>query len=373
MTLRAHAPQPVRALARLLISLCLVALLLPAAASAADPSDAVILGYALSMLEREFRLTDAQVTVRQGAVTVYVDSFGGVPPDLVTRALREIPGVTRVALSPGGSRSSDEAGVTGSVSPTPSKLFPPGLLIAPFHADPRWPHFSGAVRFSDNTKPFETVFAGNFGETFAVYRDAAPGGGHWEVSIQAGVFSLFDLKAENKDMINADYRVGMLTAYRNGDLSGFLRLYHQSSHLGDEFLLAQDIARVNRSYEEVDLKISYNVTTWLRAYGGGGLLVRRDPQALRPWTTQYGLELVSPKAYFGGWLRPVAFGDFQTHQQNNWTTSVSLMTGVQIDPIHIGGRRIQLLAEYYSGLSPNGQFYLTERVQWMGFGVHLYF
>ncbi len=354
-------------------SLCLVTFLLCTPADAADPSDEVILGYALGLLEREFRLTDAHVTVRQGAVTVYVDSFGGVPPDQVATALREIPGVTQVEVRPGESRSSDEAGVTASVPTTPSKLFPPGLLIAPFHADPRWPHFSGAVRFSDNAKPFATVFAANFGETFAVYRNAAPGGGHWEVSIQAGVFSLFDLKAENKDMINADYRVGVLTAYRNGDLSGFIRLYHQSSHLGDEFLLAQNIARVNRSYEEADLKLSYNLTTWLRAYGGGGLLVRRDPQELRPWTTQYGLEVVSPKTYFGGWVRPVAFGDFQTHQQNNWTTSVSLMTGVQIDPIHIGSRRVQLLAEYYSGLSPNGQFYLTERVQWVGFGVHLYF
>jgi hypothetical protein len=48
------------------------------------------------------------------------------------------------------------------------------------------------------------------------------------------------------------------------------------------------------------------------------------------------------------------------------------MAGVQFENARIGDRRIQLLAEYYTGPSPDGQFY-TQRASWYGVGVHLYF
>jgi len=45
---------------------------------------------------------------------------------------------------------------------------------------------------------------------------------------------------------------------------------------------------------------------------------------------------------------------------------------VQFENARIGARQIQLLAEYYAGRSPDGQFY-TQPVSWYGIGVHLYF
>ncbi len=73
------------------------------------------------------------------------------------------------------------------------------------------------------------------------------------------------------DLVNADYTVGLLASYRTGRLSGFLRLCHQSSHLGDEFILNSQtpVSRVNLSFEEVDLKLSYDVASWFRIYGSG--------------------------------------------------------------------------------------------------------
>ena len=58
------------------------------------------------------------------------------------------------------------------------------------------------------------------------------------------------------------------------------RLFHQSSHLGDEFLLRTQTQRVNLSYESVDLRFSYEIGDVLRLYGGGGLPLR--PGAVRP-------------------------------------------------------------------------------------------
>jgi hypothetical protein len=117
--------------------------------------------------------------------------------------------------------------------------------------------------------------------------------------------------------------------------------------------------------------------TFVRFYGGVGALVRRDPQDLDPLRIQYGLEVQSPVTILRG-IRPVAYADFQTHpndqrcQSNTWSTSVSLRTGLQFENLRIVDRKLQLLLEYYSGDSPNGQFYTT-RIETIGIGLHVYF
>jgi hypothetical protein len=95
---------------------------------------------------------------------------------------------------------------------------------------------------------------------------AAPLDGQWEIALQAGVFSIFNMNAVSSDLVNADYTVGLLTSYRTGPFSGFLRLHHQSSHLGDEFILNSEtpINRINVSFEEVDVKIAYELASWFR-------------------------------------------------------------------------------------------------------------
>jgi len=173
---------------------------------------------------------------------------------------------------------------------------------------------------------------------------------------------------------NADYTVGLLTSYRTGPFSGFLRLHHQSSHLGDEFILDSPtpVNRVNLSFEEVDLKLSYELTSWFRIYGGGGMLVGRDPSYLPRGTSQVGTELTSPWTLWDGKVRPVAYGDFQANERSNWRVASSVMAGLQFENARIGDRKLQVLAEYFGGPSPNGQFY-TQNTEWFGLGIHLYY
>jgi hypothetical protein len=188
------------------------------------------------------------------------------------------------------------------------------------------------------------------------------------------VFSLFDISSisGSNDLVNADYRFGLMAGYRTGRFSGFLRLYHQSSHLGDEFLLSSQVTRLNLSYEELDLKLSFDATSWLRVYGGGGALVRREPKDMGVGTAQWGVELSSPWTFGGGHLRPVAYGDFQAHERTNWQVAHSLMAGLQLERVQIGHRKVQVLFEYFSGPSPDGQFFL-QHAKWLGVGIHLYF
>ncbi len=71
---------------------------------------------------------------------------------------------------------------------------------------------------------------------------------------------------------------------RAGKFSAFARIYHQSSHLGDEFLLRTrtNLERINLSYEGDDLRLSYELPYGIRVYGGGGGIFHKEPSSLKP-------------------------------------------------------------------------------------------
>ena len=262
------------------VAFCLVCLGAGPGPDTIAADDSYIAGYAAAVLHNEFKAAQASVVVQDGVVTVDAESLGTVDQAKVQTALEKIPGVTRVEIRQGPAvaavpASSPPETIKQELTEIESKFLPHGLLFAPFHADPRWPHFSIAYRsISSGLGPTKTG-AANFGETFALYRDTAPLSGQWEIAIQAGVFSTFNMDASSKDLVNADYTAGLLTTYRTGRFSGFLRIHHQSSHLGDEFILDSPtpVHRVNLSFEEIDLKLSYELFSWLRVYGGGGILM----------------------------------------------------------------------------------------------------
>jgi hypothetical protein len=370
---------------RALFGLALLIGLLAAAPARAD--DAYITGYATALLEREFKLTGSKIRVQNGHVTIAVEKLGPVAPDEIQRGISRIPGVTSVDVLEGpeamaaipAAPPGAEAATAATTRPTAVHLFPPGLLFAPLHADPRWARFNPGFRRvlsgQGDFKSIKNVFYGNFGETFALYRNAAPLHGQWEIGIQAGAFTIFDVSSPDgsKDLINADYLAGLVLNYRTGDFSSMLRYKHVSTHLGDEFILRNPgVQRINLSFEELDWKLSYDVRTWLRFYGGAGVLVRREPVNLKRGTAQGGVEFSSPWTWFNGAVRPVTYVDGQWWERTQWTTGLSVLPGIQFENYQIGGRKGMFLFEYYNGPQPDGQFF-TQHIQYFGAGVHLYF
>ena len=77
-------------------------------------------------------------------------------------------------------------------------VMPGGQLFTPFIADPRWPHFGASYQYYLDDPSFRNVAAVSLGESFMLYRDRL-GSGWWEVGVQAGVFSVFDLDASSFD------------------------------------------------------------------------------------------------------------------------------------------------------------------------------
>ena len=162
-------------------------------------------------------------------------------------------------------------------------------LFAPLLADPRQPRFSVSYqRYRTSIDDFgaaSVAFGEYFGLAAGVLRDSWA----WQTGIQGGVFALFNLDAPSNDLINADYWIGVPLSYRKGPRSYVVRLYHQSSHLGDEFLLSSSgIERVNLSYEDLEALAAYEYESF-RFYAGGGYILKSEPK-LEPWHAQIGVE-----------------------------------------------------------------------------------
>lgn len=372
----------------LLAVLCTI-LLFPTKLCAGERADAFLAGYVSAVLEREFHVSGDFVQVQDGVVQLPARELAAIDPARVTAELSQIRGVTRVkiqtmrhptritaASAPRTTQSSlsllqkqrtarrEWAGATG--------FLPPGLLFAPLLADPRWPHFAATYRYYLHDQQLEHVGAADFGETIALYRANAPFHGQWEVGIQAAVFSLFALDTESADLVNADYFVALPLSYRSGDFSALARLLHQSSHLGDEFLLHNRVRRINLSYQALDLLLSYDVLDIGRFYGGGGYRFAKNPSDLGSWTIHYGVEGTSPWTLAGGMIQPIAGADFLTSEEKGWSTRLSIRAGLEFKSWQVQERKLQLLVEYLTGHSPNGQFF-RRQIDTIGLGLHLQF
>jgi uncharacterized protein DUF1207 len=365
-----------------LIGLALVLTLAAASIVVAAPADDGYLeGYAAAILQREFSVTAPSLRVRQGVLTIDAADLASVDQTAVMAQLERIPGVARVEVRPVGAPppaveplpAAPPAPAAAQPRPYPDQqlgFLPGGVIFKPLIADPRWPHFSAAWQHYFGDPQLKDAAAVSFGESFAIYRTKL-GPTYWEIGLQAGVFAIFDLNAPSFDLVNADYMVALPLSFRYEDFSSQLRVLHQSSHLGDEFLIRTRTNRINLSYQKVDLKVSYEFRELLRVYAGGGWLWGQDPSSLDPWSTQYGFELTSPWPARPSRWRPIAAVDVQNQQENNWSSDVSARAGIEIDGVLLT-RKLQFLLEYFNGHSPNGQFY-KDRIQYLGLGAHFHF
>jgi len=362
-------------------------MLIPASfAHATTQDDSYIAGYAAGVLKQSLKLEMPSLNVKDGVITLPTGSLETADRAKAVQLLSEIPGVNAVKVSEATSQQSVDNPANAAQAPgeetvsanesiiLPTGLLPKGQLFKPLIADPRWAHFSAAYRnYKSGTFDGNDIASVSFGETIPFYRsNFGQSTVQWEAGIQAGVFSDFNLDASSSDLVNTDFIASVYSSMRAGQFSAFGRIYHQSSHLGDEFLLRTKLERVNLSYEGADLKLSYELPFGVRVYGGGGGLFHKEPSTLKVWSAQYGVEFRSPWRIDFLSMRPIVAADLKNYEENNWSTDVSARAGVQFDNLQVLGRNLQILAEYYNGYTPSGQFY-KDKVEYAGIGAHFHF
>ena len=247
---------------------------------------------------------------------------------------------------------------------------PQGELFCGLLADPKAPRSFASVLHGSAADFPSRIGAVGIGDRVGVFR-----WGRTQLDLFGAVFSQFDLGAPSFDLINADYVVGLPLAIRYRGFSGRLRAYHQSSHLGDEFLLRSQVDRENLSFESIELLLSQTLGP-VRVYGGGERLISPSPDDLSDLVGHGGLELRPGSSLLRvgmlGSARLIGAADLKLIEEQDWEAGVSLRAGLEGSRVEMPAvpvSRWQVLFEYYSGPTPYGQFFRSELTYW-GVGIH---
>jgi hypothetical protein len=347
----------------------------PPAMAADRVGDEFLTGYIASILERDLRWErDSYILeIVNGVATITLFKDDPVRREAADKQLRAIDGLHKIMVvvktvdadKPEAVGSS--MGITGE-----GETFPTGNLFRPLLADPKQAQFFASIdRFKSSGKRYTMASVG-FGETFGLYRFfGSREGDGLQLSVEGALFAQFNLNTPSYDLINADYIIGIPVTYRYGDNSLRFRIYHQSSHLGDEFLQSLNPPeRVNLSYEAIDLIYSREWRGW-RVYGGGEYLVHKEPADLKPMSAHWGIEYRGSKPLVWNG-RPIAGVDMKSFEEHNWAINTGIKAGIEFGHPNPGQRRLRLMAEWYNGFDPRGQFY-NNKVEYYGMGISLGF
>jgi len=256
-------------------------------------------------------------------------------------------------------------------------LFPRDQIFCALLADPKEPrsfisYLRGEFRtLSDPAGEGTNIGSVGLGDSFGLVRWGTSRAGEGvQLDLIGSIFAQFDLGAPSNDLINADYIVGFPLTIRRSGFSARITLYHQSSHLGDEYLLrGEEIERENLSFESVALVLSQEMGP-VRIYAGGERIFRREPEALAQSLMHGGVELRSRRT---GAMALVAGVDLKATQQHDWSPATSARAGFEFARSGGAGhpaRLVALLLEVYEGPSPYGQFF-QDNISYVGFGLHI--
>jgi hypothetical protein len=192
-----------------------------------------------------------------------------------------------------------------------------------------------------------------------------------DTAVQADVegmgYSQFKLSRGVNEFETIDFFANVPVEIRRGPLSGRFTLFHESSHLGDDYIRSTGNTGSRYSVEGVRQVVSLDLGRFLRVYGGGGYLLHRVPN-IPGGSLQGGFELVSADLRVSPpHARLYVAQDFQSKEYVGWNVNSNTEAGVRLG--YDGVRRqLRLHVGHFQGHSPFGQF-RDERVSYNSLGA----
>ncbi len=240
----------------------------------------------------------------------------------------------------------------GDFLPELSPFFPTML------AQPHIIGYSAGYRGYDPIFRLSTVPV-SLGDQFSLYQIKTDTRGRFYFGIEACVWAIFEGRSKSLSLINADYFIAIPVTYIEDKFAMRLRLSHESSHLGDEFLLEhRNIKRFNPSMEKIDVSFSYDLTKSLTAFLGYAYVLRSDEEfKIKPNMIYYGFNYLLDfwkieVANLEG--NPYVAAYFTNFQDHKWQLDSTVAIGYQWDKLY--GHKFRVYLEGHKGFSPDGQF-----------------
>jgi hypothetical protein len=345
---------------------------LPLFLSAAQQNSAEFAkGYLISKLEDRFGNAKIEIEIQDQQIIVYywpeyleceqiksyLENFSSYPVKFDNtyqpiQPLNEEITSSDKTNSSEESNSPDEPFEEGGFLPEISPFFPTMLAQ---------PHILGySIGYRSYDKVFRTsCIPVSIGDQFSLYQFKTVSLGRLYFGIEACVWAIFEGRTKSLSLINADYYVALPLTYINNRFSARLRLFHESSHLGDEYLLEnKKIVRVNPSMEVVDLSLAYELFDKFTLFTGYSRVLRSDDSfKIKPNSFYYGFN------YFLDFFKinicnveaiPYVSTYFANQENNKWGLDTSAAIGYQWNKSY--GHKLRIYLEGHDGYSAEGQF-----------------
>lgn len=332
-------------------------------------SDSYFEGYIQALIDMHYHEYQVVVRVKDGTVWLSNLPKNEQTANSIISFVKDVPGVEQVKTVEEESEEEKQKHKEYMRRPQVSGTWFPQMtvLFQPLVASPREITNSIGYRIGDEVVGNRVVPV-SLGDIFTVYRwHHVVYGGDLELGLTSGIWSVFNIDggtpniAEGTELVNTDFFFGIVMNYANDRWSSRFRLYHISSHLGDEFLVNNPgYDRVNPSLEAIDIFVSYQATFGLRVYVGPGVIFHWDESyKLKPMYIQYGLEyrflgtrFLQQKLY--GTVFAGAHG--QNYQYQDWGYDGTYVLGYEWSKLQGIGRKMRVYVQYHHGYSQEGQF-----------------
>ncbi len=331
---------------------------------ASTPEDKNLESYVQGLLDAKFSKYAVVATVRNGQVVLSHLPTESLKAIKIISYVKKLACVTHITIGGDSAtlntitspeRPLTKHDYTGIWLPQSTILFPAQV------ANPRQLSFSVGHRLRDFACGGKNGSVVTFGDQFPLYRWANiwKWKGDLQLEVEAGVFAVFNQDHSSSRLQNADYYAGIPLSYAVGPWAFRARLYHISSHLGDEYMHHhRHKRRKNKSFEAVDFFTCYQITNGISVNGGPGVVVHSDSQMrVKPLYAEYGMEVRAFRHNFTQLFgQPFLSMYFRNYQDTNFDMDSSYALGYEWGKIQGYGRKIRLFVEYHDGFSCEGQF-----------------
>lgn len=258
---------------------------------------------------------------------------------------------------------------------TPKREFlPKGHLFDPIVLDPLEAQTYGSVLplyYMDGEKYKGSIVPFAFGFAKPFYRRTTEPGRAEEWVLDLASYTQFEafhddkLNKARRQIMNTDYKISIIYNVRRGLNNYRFRVYHISSHLGDDYIYRNQITAPTPNsvnYEQLDATYSRNVNNW-RLYGGAGITLRKAEER-KLLSAQLGAFYKKPSEKA---TRLVGGVDIKFWQQTNFRPGIHAGVGFELGRTQ---NNLTFLLEGYSGFRPYSQ-YENQQTAWLGIGLYL--
>ncbi len=199
-----------------------------------------------------------------------------------------------------------------------------------------------------------------------------------EVGFDFLIMTQYDIERVDRDymeqsapmgtILNADYRISGWYNIKSQASTYRIRLFHQSSHLGDDFVIRNGIMGRGSNpmnYEQLDITRSVQNGNHRHYYGFGYTVTPHAERKRIAFQLGYFFSRTTPRfansKFIGG-------ADIKIMEQHGYRPSIKLGIGYELGQSHRNPPR--LILEYYNGNLPYSRYESTV-VQLLGIGLYM--